>query len=206
MNEASPLIGLDRVIGMIWAQARDGVIGRDGDMPWHLPEDLAHFKRVTMGHPVIMGRKSWDALPERWRPLPGRTNIVLTRDPAWRAEGAIAVQSLSAALEAAWGAAEALAAGASATGAGTAEVGADESGTDEPGTDKVWIIGGEQVFVAAAEVATVALVTELDLLVEGDAFAPKLGAEWVRESVEPAEGWALSKADIRYRIARYRKR
>lgn len=178
-----------RTIGMIWAQTLNGVIGKDNDMPWHLPEDLAHFKRVTMGHPVIMGRKSWDALPEKWRPLPGRSNIVLTRDPAWRAEGATAVQSLEAALEAAGNAAD----------ASTVEGGVS-------GSSEVWIIGGEKVFVDAVDVATVALVTELDLEVEGDAFAPKLGPDWVRESVEPAEGWALSKADIHYRIARYRRR
>lgn len=174
VNENS--VNENRVVGLIWAQTPDGVIGKDNDMPWHLPEDLAHFKRVTMGHPVIMGRKSWDALPERWRPLPGRSNIVLTRDPAWRADGAIVAHSLDAALEAA------------------------------SGDDEVWIIGGEKVFVDAVAVATVALVTEIDLRVEGDAFAPKLGVEWVRDSVEPAEGWAQSTADIRYRIARYSRR
>jgi len=66
-------------IGLIWAQARGGVIGRGGVMPWHLPEDLAHFKRVTLNHPVIMGRKTWDSIPPRFRPLPGRRNIVVTR-------------------------------------------------------------------------------------------------------------------------------
>jgi dihydrofolate reductase len=175
-------IRLNRVIGMIWAQTLDGVIGKDNDMPWHLPEDLAHFKRVTMGHPVIMGRNTWDALPEAWRPLPGRSNIVLTRNASWRADGAIAVPSLEAAL-------------AAAGGLG-----------DDAGADEVWIIGGEKVFVDAVGVATVALVTELDLEVDGDAFAPRLGGDWVRESVEPGEGWAPSKADIRYRIVRYRKR
>lgn len=184
MTTPSPAhtIGPSRVIGMIWAQSLGGVIGKDNDMPWHLPEDLAHFKRVTMGHPVIMGRNTWDALPEKWRPLPGRSNIVLTRTASWRADGAIAVPSLDAALAA-----------------------VDALGEDA-GASEVWIIGGEKVFVGAVDVATVALVTELDLTVDGDAFAPKLGDEWVREAVEPAEGWALSKVDIRYRIARYRKR
>jgi dihydrofolate reductase len=59
-------------IGLIYARARNGVIGRDGVMPWHLPEDLAHFKRTTLSHPVVMGRKTWDSLPARFRPLPGR--------------------------------------------------------------------------------------------------------------------------------------
>lgn len=70
-------------LGMIWAQGRDGVIGADGVMPWHVPEDLAHFRDITMGHPVIMGRRTWDSIPERFRPLPGRRNIVLTRDEGW---------------------------------------------------------------------------------------------------------------------------
>ncbi|MEO8707625.1 MAG: dihydrofolate reductase, partial [Lacisediminihabitans sp.] len=71
--------------------------------------------------------------------------------------------------------------------------------------DEVWIIGGGTVYADAVALSTVAVVTEVDLVVDGDAVAPKLGAEWVRESMEPAEGWAVSKADIRYRIARYRK-
>lgn len=68
-------------LGMIWAQASNGVIGIDGVMPWNLPEDMAHFKAVTMGHPVIMGRRTWDSIPARFRPLAGRRNIVITSDP-----------------------------------------------------------------------------------------------------------------------------
>ena len=75
-------------LGLILARARNGAIGKDGVMPWHLPEDLAHFKKVTMGCPVIMGRKTWDSLPPRFRPLPGRANIVITRQGDWHAEGA----------------------------------------------------------------------------------------------------------------------
>jgi dihydrofolate reductase len=66
-------------VGLVWAQTADGVIGKDGEMPWHLPEDLKHFNQLTVGHPVIMGRKTWLSLPEKYRPLPGRTNIVVTR-------------------------------------------------------------------------------------------------------------------------------
>lgn len=65
-------------IGLIWAQGRNGVIGADGGLPWHLPEDLAHFRRVTIGQPVIMGRGTWESLPDAYRPLPGRRNIVVT--------------------------------------------------------------------------------------------------------------------------------
>ena len=75
-------------VGMVWAQARGGVIGADGSLPWHLPEDLALFRRLTMGSTVVMGRRTWDSLPDRFRPLPGRTNVVLTSDPRWSADGA----------------------------------------------------------------------------------------------------------------------
>ena len=79
---------------LIYARARNGTIGQNNQMPWHLPEDLAHFKRVTLGQPVIMGRKTWDSLPARFRPLPGRVNIVVTRQANWQAEGAWRLQSM----------------------------------------------------------------------------------------------------------------
>ncbi len=75
-------------IALIYARADNGVIGREGTMPWHLPEDLARFRALTQGHPVVMGRKTWDSLPARFRPLPGRRNIVLTRQQSWQAPGA----------------------------------------------------------------------------------------------------------------------
>ena len=81
-------------IGLIWAQSTSGVIGRDGSIPWALPEDLAHFKRLTMGHTVVMGRRTWESLPVRFRPLPGRRNIVVSRNPDYRAEGAAVVDSI----------------------------------------------------------------------------------------------------------------
>jgi dihydrofolate reductase len=75
-------------VALIWAQAHDRVIGADGGLPWHLPEDMALFRRLTTGSTVVMGRRTWESLPERFRPLPGRTNVVLTSDPAWSADGA----------------------------------------------------------------------------------------------------------------------
>lgn len=86
-------MSLDVSLSMIWAQSlarpnRPPIIGRDGALPWHLPEDAARFRELTYGHPVIMGRATWDSLPARFRPLPGRTNIVLTRSPGWTAPGA----------------------------------------------------------------------------------------------------------------------
>jgi len=80
---------------MIWAQDRGGAIGVDGAMPWHLPEDLAHFKRMTHGYAVVHGRRSYEALPAHFRPLPGRRNVVLTRSQAYRAPGAEVVHSLA---------------------------------------------------------------------------------------------------------------
>ncbi len=85
-------------LNLIFAKSRNGVIGKDGSLPWHLPEDLAHFKRVTLGCPVIMGRKTWDSLPPRFRPLPGRNNVVVTRQSDWAVAGAQRANSLQAAL------------------------------------------------------------------------------------------------------------
>ncbi len=84
---------------LIAAVAKDGVIGKDNALPWHLPEDLKHFKALTAGHAVIMGRKTWESLPERFRPLPGRTNIVVTRNVGYRAAGATVVNSLEEAVK-----------------------------------------------------------------------------------------------------------
>ena len=133
---------------LIYARARNGVIGKDNQMPWHLPEDLAHFKRVTLGQPVIMGRKTWDSLPPRFRPLPGRQNIVVTRQSDWQAEGAQRAGSLTEAM--------ALCAGA----------------------PDVWVIGGAQIYQQAEPLASSAVVTEIDADFEGDAHAPTLSPRW----------------------------
>ncbi|HTM83855.1 MAG TPA: dihydrofolate reductase [Mycobacterium sp.] len=85
-------------LGLIWAQSSAGVIGRDGGIPWHLPEDLARFKQLTLGHTVVMGRLTWESLPTAVRPLPGRKNIVVTRDADYHADGARAVTRLADAL------------------------------------------------------------------------------------------------------------
>jgi dihydrofolate reductase len=85
-------------VGLIWAQTTGGVIGADNAIPWRLPEDSAHFKDVTWGHPVVMGRRTWDSLPDRFRPLPGRRNIVITRQSRWSAAGAERADSLDSAL------------------------------------------------------------------------------------------------------------
>lgn len=133
---------------LIYARAANGVIGQNGALPWHLPEDLAHFKRTTLGCPVIMGRKTWDSLPPRFRPLPGRANIVITRDAAWAAEGALVAHSLEAA--------RALC----------------------PPDSDAWVIGGAQIYAQALPLASQVVVTEIDQIFEGDAFAPELGPAW----------------------------
>jgi dihydrofolate reductase len=83
---------------LIWGQASNGVIGSEGTMPWSVPEDLARFRKLTMGSAVIMGRRTWDSIAPRFRPLPGRRNIVVTRDPAWTASGADVAHSIDEAL------------------------------------------------------------------------------------------------------------
>ncbi|RZL92854.1 MAG: dihydrofolate reductase [Variovorax sp.] len=154
-------------INLILARAANGVIGRDGTMPWHLPEDLAHFKCQTAGAPVIMGRKTWDSLPPRFRPLPGRRNIVVTRQPEWQAEGAERAGGLRAAL----------------------------SLCEEARAPEVWVIGGAQIYAEAEPLARRAVVTEIAADYEGDAWAPRFGAGWsetARESHVSADGLPFS--------------
>ncbi|MCO5115549.1 MAG: dihydrofolate reductase [Burkholderiaceae bacterium] len=142
-------------IGLIWAQARGGVIGRGGVMPWHLPEDLAHFKRVTLNHPVIMGRKTWDSIPPRFRPLPGRRNIVVTRQGDLNQIGLEPASSLREALQLCENA------------------------------EQVWIIGGAQIYAQALPLANELVVTEIDADFDGDAFAPPIGPDWHEVAREP---------------------
>lgn len=85
-------------VGLIWAEAAGGVIGAESGMPWHVPEDLAHFKEITLTAPVIMGRKTWDSLPDRFRPLPDRENIVITRQQDWHVEGVRRAANVSEAV------------------------------------------------------------------------------------------------------------
>ena len=140
-------------IQLIYARAANGVIGKDNTMPWHLPEDMAHFKELTRGCAVIMGRKTWDSLPPRFRPLPGRTNIVVTRQDGWQPEPAsdqvVRATSLEAALE-----------------------------LGQKLSQDVWVIGGAQIYAQALPLADAVEVTEIGCDYEGDAFAPELGADW----------------------------
>lgn len=158
---------------LIYARSRNGVIGHQGQMPWHLPEDLAHFRRTTLGQPVIMGRKTWDSLPARFRPLPGRLNIVITRQASWRPEPDSTEVLRASALP------EALALCAGRTGP----------------QDTVWVMGGAQIYALAAPLAQQAVVTEIEADYEGDALAPRLDEGWheiARERHTTASGLAYS--------------
>ena len=170
------------IVGMIWAQTQQGVIGKDGGMPWHAPADMAHFKRVTTGHPVIMGRRTWESFPAKYRPLPDRTNIVITRRQGWagtpEALGAVVVHSLEDAL-----------------------VEAQFS----PGANEVWILGGGKVFAEAVEHANVAAVTVIDSATDGDTFAPELGPEWNFRGGSPLEGWHKDTNGTQYRFTLWAK-
>ena len=173
-------------IGMIWAQARDGVIGAGGTMPWHLPEDLKHFKRTTSGASVVMGRRTWESFPPRFRPLPGRTNIVVTRDDSCAADGALRAASLEEGLALAR--------------EDLARRDREESGQT---ADMLWVIGGGTLYAEAMEVADLLVVTEIDLEVEGDTLAPAIPADFTLRSAEPAEGWHEAGSGLRYRILTY---
>ncbi|WP_417562063.1 dihydrofolate reductase [Microbacterium sp.] len=190
-------------VGLIWAQARGGVIGAAGGMPWHVPEDLAHFKQLTMGRPVVMGRRTWESFPDRFRPLPGRRNIVITRDEGWQDAGADRAGSLDAALALA-------SSGPGSDGSGSAgSMPADAGSPDLAASDvATWIIGGGQIFreaiARADEIGLGVLeVTELDLDVAGDTVAPSI-AGWRAVASDPSPTtWHTSRTGIRYRFLRY---
>jgi dihydrofolate reductase len=183
MSEAdAPASATPPRVGLIWAQARGGVIGRDGGMPWHVPEDLAHFKQITVGAPVIMGRKTWDSLSPEFRPLPGRRNIVVTRQSRWSAGGAEVAASVDDALVA----------------------------TAYDGASRVWVIGGAELFAAVIELADRLEVTELRhpddtafVPCDGDVRAPVIPTAFRLIAADPTEGEHLSRSGIRYRFLTY---
>lgn len=140
-------------LGLIWAQGRNSIIGHQGQMPWHLPEDLAHFKSQTMGCSVIMGRKTWDSIPTPFRPLPGRRNIVITRQTDWTSTGAEVAHSVEEALHRC------------------------------QGERRVWVMGGGQIYEQAMPYADMVEMTQIDLNPGGDTHAPKLDDEWERHAV-----------------------
>ena len=151
------------LISLIAAVARNGAIGKDNALLWHLPQDLQHFKRTTLGCPIIMGRKTWDSIG---RPLPGRHNIVISRDPAWQAAGVSTASSLSHAVQLAGDVA------------------------------KVFVIGGAQIYALALPQADELVLTEVDIDVEGDTYFPTWNkqdfTEVSREVHVPPDGLAYT--------------
>lgn len=129
-------------VSIVAAVARGGVIGRGNAIPWRIPEDARRFRTLTMGHPVVMGRRTWDSLPDRFRPLPGRRNVVVTRNRDWQAEGAERAGSLADALR------------------------------TLQGTPQVFVIGGGELYAEALPLGDELLLTEVDADVDGDTWFP----------------------------------
>jgi dihydrofolate reductase len=147
-----------RRVTLVAAYAADRVIGHQGRIPSHLPDDFAHFKATTMGGVLVMGRATYDSIG---RPLPGRTSVVLTRDPDWSADGVFVAHSLTDALELA---------------------------AEQPGD--IFVVGGTQIYEQALPLATHQVLTEVDLAPDGDAHYPDFDpAEWVETHREPREGF-----------------
>lgn len=148
-------------ISLISAVAENGVIGRNNDMPWHLPDDFAFFKRKTSHHPIIMGRKSLEALG---KPLPNRTNIVITRNPDFTAAGVTVVHTLEDAI--------------------------DEAKKADRPTDEIFVIGGAEIYAMALPIATTLYLTEIYQAFEGDTYFPSFDKrEWkeVSRRLHPAD-------------------
>lgn len=148
-------------VALVVARADNGVIGVNNAIPWRISDDLKRFKAITMGKPLVMGRKTWDSFPKK--PLPGRTNIVLTRDTGWKADGAVAVHSFDEALACAR--------------------------NEHP--SEIAIIGGAEIYRIALPVADIVHLTEVHGDFAGDAIMPPFGAEWretARENHATQEG------------------
>ncbi|MCG4452523.1 dihydrofolate reductase [Pseudomonas sp. MMS21-TM103] len=153
---------------LIAALAQNRVIGRANQLPWHLPADLKHFKALTLGKPIIMGRKTWDSLG---RPLPGRLNLVVSRQPGLQFDGAEVFASLEAAIVRA------------------------EQWAREQGVDELMLIGGAQLYQQALPLAARLYLTRVDISPEGDAWFPEFdAAAWQRTAAETFAPLAQSPA------------
>ena len=137
-------------IVLVVAMSENRVIGHDGDLPWKISADLKHFKTVTMGHPIIMGRKTWDSIG---RPLPGRENIVITRNPDFEVDGVVRAPSVEEAL----------------------------NRCRDAGADKAMIIGGGQIYADVIDIADTIELTEVHEVVDGDTVFPEIPSEVWRE-------------------------
>lgn len=164
----------DPYLTLVVAVAKNGVIGRDGALPWRLSSDMKRFKAATMGKPVLMGRKTWESLPKK--PLPGRDNLVLTRDGNFKAEGAWVFADLAAMLAA--GRAMALRSGA----------------------EEVCVIGGAQLYEATLPLANRIILTEVNLTPEGDARLSLDLSSWRELSREHVPAGEKDDADFAVRV------
>lgn len=164
------------MLTLIAGVARNGVIGRDNALLWQLPEDMKHFRAATMGAPVIMGRKTWASLPERFRPLPGRHNIVLSRQAGFEAAGATVVRDFDAAIAAAR--------------------------RDHP--PRVFVIGGEQIYREALPLADELMITEIERDFEGDAHFPDFGRDAYAEASRERH-LAAAPNDFHFSFVTYRR-
>ncbi|MFT7035745.1 MAG: dihydrofolate reductase [Cyclobacteriaceae bacterium] len=144
------------IISLIAAMSQNRVIGRDNDLPWKLPDDMKFFQRTTRGHVVIMGRKNYDSLPPSYKPLPNRTNVILTRQAGFQAEDCVVFNKLDDALE--------------------------YSKTE--GEQEAFVIGGGQIYQQALEKSDKIYLTEIQAEIDGDTFFPALGADWKEVSRE----------------------
>ena len=159
-------------ISVIVAVADNGVIGRHNALPWHLPEDLRYFKRVTMGKPIVMGRKTFESIG---RPLPGRTNIVISRDPGFAAAGVAAATSLDAALQLA------------------------ESAAAAAGEREVVVIGGAEIYALAIPRADRLYVTRVHAEPEGDALLPPVAwGDWVESQRQDCRADGANSCDYSF--------
>ncbi len=170
---------------MIWAQSLDGVIGLDGAMPWDVPEDLQHFKQMTMGQVLIMGRRTWSSFPDSVRPLPGRTSIVVSSsfsadptDPKLNDDRVHVVADLQSGLELAG---------------------------QLKSEQHIWVIGGGTLYDQAIDVATIIERSVFNLHVDGDTYAPQLDTSWSAARQDPSEGWHTSESSVEYRFERWER-
>jgi len=149
----SPVTGHRSRLSIIVAMARNRVIGAKGVIPWHLPDELKRFKQITMGHHIVMGRKTWESLG---RPLPGRTSVVVTHQPGYRAPGAVVAHSL------------------------------DEALAQSAGDDEIFVIGGAELYAQALPRAGRLYLTSVDAEVEGDTYMPEVDlGHWREITSEP---------------------
>ena len=150
-------------VSLIAAVARNGAIGKGNALLWHEAEDQRHFRRITMGCPVVMGRKTWESLPAQFRPLPGRRNVVATRNRCWKDEGAEVVPSFDAAL------------------------------VLLAGTGKAFVIGGAQIYTLALPFADELVLTEIDSDLDGDTFFPIWDrAKFACVARDPRDGYSFA--------------